>query len=850
MKKVLGVLTDIVVYLLFSVSVLLAFSAFWMLKTWPNLQMEELMFQLSQGFGGTGSDMMNSYMKTAGYPALIIMILMAVVFCLLRNRRWLQRTSLIICAVSCVLIAGTSVNQAVGVEEYVVSQTTESEFIRDNYADPASTALVFPEQKRNLIYIFLESMEVTFADRASGGAFEKNTIGELTELALANETFSGNHEQLGGAYSLPGTTWTMGGMFAATSGLPLQISINGNEMSNQEQFFPGITTIGDVLEDEGYKNVLLIGSDAVFGGRKLYFQSHGNYEIRDYHYANENGLIPKDYYVWWGYEDNKLIDIAKKTLGELSSGEQPFNLTMLTVDTHFEDGWICSDCPDTFGSDRYANVMACSSKQIAEFVKWCETQPWYENTTIVLSGDHPTMDTDFCEGIGDYERKVYTAYINSAVPNQDASRERQYSTFDDFPTALAAMGVSIEGDRLGLGTNLFSGKDTLTEVYGKHDETALLKQKSSFMSAMSGVSVSAKDLYKQGNSLVNADIRITGYDEMTGMLSIQADDILIGSGDIHNIRFIVENSEGTHYYESTVNSDGSYSANVHVPPELLSSSSLRVAATCGSEGQLFGGTVFGCSDTNLLYIGALQNNPAGYINFLNTLDPQKYSVFITAQGNASRGMSEEVQQSLYDFGSETDVRSEDDISWFMIRDGGQILERSGYRYLEWYGYMANWNTVIVASAGESYGNTSSIMINDRIYGFWEYGPGKDGLNIVVWNNEENKEETSASFNTTLALPDAEVTFNGSEEENHIHVTVRNIVHLEDVAHVYGIIFDEVDPGRKIPFNLTEMEGGSFAGEIDVTGLEGNVKIRLMASDLSEQPQILKKISSSLNDLVN
>lgn len=37
---------------------------------------------------------------------------------------------------------------------------------------------------------------------------------------------------------------------------------------------------------------------------------------------------------------------------------------------------------------------------------------------------------------------------------------------DMFPTALAAMGVKIEGDRLGLGTNLFSREETLAEKYG------------------------------------------------------------------------------------------------------------------------------------------------------------------------------------------------------------------------------------------------------------------------------------------------------------------------------------------------------------------------------------------------
>jgi phosphoglycerol transferase len=35
-----------------------------------------------------------------------------------------------------------------------------------------------------------------------------------------------------------------------------------------------------------------------------------------------------------------------------------------------------------------------------------------------------------------------------------------------FPTTLAALGATIEGDRLGLGTNLFSDKETLTEKYG------------------------------------------------------------------------------------------------------------------------------------------------------------------------------------------------------------------------------------------------------------------------------------------------------------------------------------------------------------------------------------------------
>ena len=53
-------------------------------------------------------------------------------------------------------------------------------------------------------------------------------------------------------------------------------------------------------------------------------------------------------------------------------------------------------------------------------------------------------------------------------------------TFDMLPTTLAAMGVSIQGDRLGLGTNLFSDKQTLAEMYGFEPLDWELQKRSEF----------------------------------------------------------------------------------------------------------------------------------------------------------------------------------------------------------------------------------------------------------------------------------------------------------------------------------------------------------------------------------
>ena len=50
-----------------------------------------------------------------------------------------------------------------------------------------------------------------------------------------------------------------------------------------------------------------------------------------------------------------------------------------------------------------------------------------------------------------------------------------------FPTTLAAMGVTIEGDRLALGVNLFSDEQTLTEQYGRKGLDKELMKKSKFL---------------------------------------------------------------------------------------------------------------------------------------------------------------------------------------------------------------------------------------------------------------------------------------------------------------------------------------------------------------------------------
>jgi phosphoglycerol transferase len=211
----------------------------------------------------------------------------------------------------------------------------------------------------------------------------------------------------------------------------------------------------------------MFGSSGNFAGRRAFFENHGNYTVWSVEDAiNENKMTEEDK-VWWGFDDSDLFNYAKEKIENLSKEDKPFNFTLLTANTHFEDGYFEDDVCENKYDDQYSNVIACSSKQIYEFIEWIKEQDFYDNTVIVISGDHLSMDSDFFENIDkNYDRTVYNAFINSAVSTEN-TKNRLYTTLDMFPTTLASMGAKIEGNRLGLGTNLFSDEKTLLEKYGK-----------------------------------------------------------------------------------------------------------------------------------------------------------------------------------------------------------------------------------------------------------------------------------------------------------------------------------------------------------------------------------------------
>ena len=297
-------------------------------------------------------------------------------------------------------------------------------------------------------------------------------------LANQNINFS-HHNQIGGSLTLEGTQWTIASMVGQEAGIPLLVPFNSKSYNDKSNFFSGVYTLGEILEQHGYINEIMMGSDSNFGCTSNFYKQHGNYYISDYNTAVEEGRIAKDYFVFWGYEDKKLFEFAKADITKLAKSGKPFNMELVTIDTHTPDGYVCEDCQHKYKS-QYANVIACQSKQVNNFINWCKSQPWYENTTIVITGDHNSMSEKFFTNLDhDYVRTPYNCFINSAVTTK-FNKNRKFSIIDMYPTILAAMGVKIDGNKLGLGVNLFSGEKTLIEQYGYRKINQEVKKKSRY----------------------------------------------------------------------------------------------------------------------------------------------------------------------------------------------------------------------------------------------------------------------------------------------------------------------------------------------------------------------------------
>ncbi len=480
-----SILTKVGLTLLSFIAWLAFFATLWYRRVYGDTGFDSVLFTLTGGMGGVQSGLVVSFLLGGLLPAVLCTTVQALVLYVPWNIKWWKPSRLVTALIPLVLSLALVVYAAfgIGLVEYFTARSQLSELYENEYADPNTVQIQFPEEKRNLVYILLESIETSFLDKELGGAMDVNLIPELTELAQNNVNFSHN-STVGGLVEVPGATWSIGATVAQTAGVPLITPVGIKDWQNgygkDGDFLPGITALSNILAQNGYYQALMMGCDSNFGGERVYAETHQVDKVYDIYTGRADGIVPPNYFTWWGFEDKHLFEYAKQELTEIAAGDQPFAFTMLTMDTHHIDGYTCELCRDDH-EEPFENVISCSSRQIVAFVQWLQAQPFYENTTIIISNDHFSMDAAyFSRNVeSGYQRHGYNCIINAPIQPEN-SKNRLFSSLDMFPTTLAALGCRIEGDRLGFGVNLFSDKQTLLETYGYSAFSAELNKRTEY----------------------------------------------------------------------------------------------------------------------------------------------------------------------------------------------------------------------------------------------------------------------------------------------------------------------------------------------------------------------------------
>lgn len=335
----------------------------------------------------------------------------------------------------------------------------QQDYFATNYVAP-ETVDIHAKQPKNLVLIYVESLETTYSNT---DLFEHDLLASLKNLPAHQISYK-YYQQM------PGTEWSIAGIIATQCAVPLKlITMFGDNKFGQQvsHILPSARCLGDILADNGYKNIYMNGSDLDFGGVGKFFLDHHYSELYGRKEWQRHPNISASEISGWGLHDDTLLDQAKIKLAALIKSNHRFNLTIFTIDTHGPNGHLNKRCAGKNTKD-FAGIVECSANEIADFVKYAKRMGWLKNMNIVIIGDHLAMQNPVYKKITSVkDRYIFNMIISDEVLQKNTDN---IIHFDLLPTILSSIGFQYRGSQLGLGysaigrTHLRRPAQSLTEL--------------------------------------------------------------------------------------------------------------------------------------------------------------------------------------------------------------------------------------------------------------------------------------------------------------------------------------------------------------------------------------------------
>lgn len=353
-----------------------------------------------------------------------------------------------------VFVLGAAVfGETVGLPQYLRSVTSpysmEAHYV---VPEPSAAAMLTGDAEptapqRNLVLIFLESIEESFGDPE---LFGENLLAPLDAATTGWASIPRFEEYEGGG-------WTMAGLVGSSCGLPLRgpgrgaDDLGSNEIGRErDEYLPGARCLGDVLAESGYRNVFLGGADANFASKGTFLRSHGYDEVNDLGVWEAGGATERS---GWGLSDRELFAGAEAELARLRESGQPFNLTILTLDSH-EPAHLFPYCEKT-GEEELRDATRCSIEQAAAFISGMDERGELADTVVAVVADHRKMISEggpFWDQLSDSPNRTLVNRFWS--PDGVRIAREEADQLSVFATLLDLLDMPARDHRAGIGVSV------------------------------------------------------------------------------------------------------------------------------------------------------------------------------------------------------------------------------------------------------------------------------------------------------------------------------------------------------------------------------------------------------------
>jgi lipoteichoic acid synthase len=306
---------------------------------------------------------------------------------------------------------------------------------------------------KNLIIIQVEALQQFVINSSING---KEITPNLNKFIKDNSYFNDIYTQVAGGNTSDAEFMTNTSLFPISEG-----AVYFRYPSDTYNSLP------QILKKEGYYSVAMHGYDGGFWNRRVMYNTLGFQRFfsgdRDYAIADKLGM---------GISDKSFLN---QSLSKLSNLPKPFYSFLITLTSHYPFNALNSDNSfdiDSFKDTQiggYIKSIHYTDEALGEFIEGLKQNGLYDNSIIVIYGDHNAIRPDNYDELDKYlgnkpndlTRVQYNKIpLIMHIPGENI--KGTYNTLggqiDTLPTILNIMGIK---DNYALGNDLFNIKDNL-----------------------------------------------------------------------------------------------------------------------------------------------------------------------------------------------------------------------------------------------------------------------------------------------------------------------------------------------------------------------------------------------------